>query len=121
MAIVSFQSDISHSSINRTTMATENASGGGASDRTPKAGVKKGILTRKGGGGGDGDDGHSVISGVTQNTLTTLTASEMGTIHRSPRAKSSAMFQKPTQLQTATVWDVISPPVRRKNCRIIVF
>ena len=57
-------------------MATENASGGGASDRTPKAGVKKGILTRKGGGGGDGDDGHSVISGVTQNTLTTLTASE---------------------------------------------
>ena len=77
MAIVSFQSDISHSSINRTTMATENASGGGASDRTPKAGTtKKGILTRKGGGGGDGDDGHSVISGVTQNTLTTLTASE---------------------------------------------
>ena len=98
-------------------MATENgtsSSGGGASDRTPKAGAKKGILSRKGGGGGDGDDGHSVISGVTQNTLTTLTASEMGTIHRSPRAKSSAMFQKPTQLQTATVWDVISPPVRRK-------
>ena len=97
-------------------MATENASGGGASDRTPKAGAKKGVLFRK--GGGDGDDGHSVISGVTQNTLTTLTASEMGTIHRSPRAKTTAMFQKPTQLQTATVWDVISPPVRRKHCRI---
>lgn len=99
------------------TTVNGTGSGGGSSVRTPKAGGgKKTILPSKAGSGAAvpaaNDGQHSVISGVTENTTTTLTARQMGTIHRSPRAKSSSMFQKPTQLQAATVWDVISPPVR---------
>lgn len=106
--------DLNEEAMAATTSDSGTGGGGGSSVRTPKAG-KKALPSRKGGSGGDAgaDDGqHSVVSGVTMNTSTTLTASQMGTIHRSPRAKSSSMFQKPTQLQTATVWDVISPPVR---------
>lgn len=93
----------------------------GAAPRPPKRDKAKpstktgGVHVSFRGPGGGGDDGSTIASRTstgTSATTKTMSTQQLGAVVRSTRARSTSMFQRPTHLQSATVWDVISPPVR---------